>query len=153
MFLLLLNLFPQELMLHGALQACFDTSLNAKGSQKVLGIQKWDNHSGNADAGDYIVGHHWGILGIVGFFKNKFICFLISFRLITGKITNCQWKCNKNSQPELLKIWDVAHAQIFQLNEWALQNRQKLRTVEDAYFANKPFIQSLLDQGIHVVPN
>lgn len=63
MFLLLLDLFPQELMIHGALQACF-----AKDSKKVIGIQKWDNHSGNADAGDFIIGHHFGILGIVGFF-------------------------------------------------------------------------------------
>ncbi|WP_349239091.1 hypothetical protein [Petroclostridium sp. X23] len=90
MFQLLLNLFPQELVFHGAIQACFDTTLNAKDSKKVPGIQKWDNHSGNADAGDYIVGHHWGVLGIIGSFKNQFICFLISFRLITCKSANCQ---------------------------------------------------------------
>ncbi|WHH61591.1 transposase [Petroclostridium sp. X23] len=151
MFLLLLNLFPNELMVHGKIQACFDTTLNAKDSKKVIGIQKWDNHSGNADAGEYIIGHHWGVLGITGFFKNQYISFLISFKLVTGKLAKSQWKCNQSGQAEPLKIWDVAHAQILQLNQWVLQSGHKLRTVEDAYFANKPFIQPLLDQGIDVV--
>jgi hypothetical protein len=151
MFVLLLKLFPQELMLHGAIQACFDTTLTAKDSKKVMGIQKWDNHSGNADAGEYILGHHWGVLGITGFFRNQFVCFLLSFRLITGKITSCQWKVDPKEQAVPLKIWDVAQAQIFQLHEWALENEQKLRTVEDAYFAKHPFIQPLLDKGIPVI--
>lgn len=151
MFQLLLKTFPKELIVHGAIQACFDTTLNAKDAKKILGIQKWDNHSGNADCGEYLIGHHWGVLGIVGFFKSRFICFLISFRLITGKIANCQWKCHENGEVEALKIWDVAHAQVLQLHEWTKGENQKLRVVADAYFSNNPFIQPLLDQGVNIV--
>ncbi len=151
MFQLLLKIFPEELILYGSVQACFDTTLNSKNSKKVLGIQKWGNHSGNADCGEYLIGHHWGVLGIIGFFKKRFICFLISFRLITGKIANCQWKCHENGKAEKLKIWDVAHAQVFQLHEWTKSEKHKLRVVADAYFANKPFIQPLVDKEINVV--
>jgi phage terminase large subunit-like protein len=61
----LLELYEQELMIYGGLLVCYDTSFIAKDSKKVSYIQKWDNHSGNTDAGEYIVGHHWGILGLV----------------------------------------------------------------------------------------
>ena len=151
MFVFLLKTFPDEFIVHGAIQACFDTTLIAKDSKKVIGIQKWDNHSGNADSGKYLIGHHWGVLGIIGFFKTQFICFLISFRLLTGKLANCQWKCDENGNIEPLKIWDVGHAQIYQLNEWAKGEGHRVRVVADAYFSKKPFIQPLLDKGIDVV--
>lgn len=151
MYRWILEQFKDELIVNGAVQACYDTSLIAKSSKKILGIQKWNNHSGNPDAGEYLTGHHWGILGVVGKIKTRYITFLISFRLVTGKISNCQWKCTPDGQISPLKIWDVSHAQIFQLNKWIKQDNLGLRVVEDAYFANKPNIQPLIDEGINVI--
>jgi hypothetical protein len=143
--------FRNELIVNGAVQTCYDTTLIAKSSKKILGIQKWNNHSGNPDAGEYLTGHHWGVLGIIGKIKNRYIAFLISFRLVTGKLSNCQWKCNRDGELAPSKIWDISHAQIFQLNGWTKQKGLGLRVVEDAYFANKPNIQPLIDEGINVI--
>jgi hypothetical protein len=151
MYYLIIEKFMKEIMFHGAIQACYDTSLIAKSSKKILGIQKWNNHSGNPDAGEYLRGHHWGILGVVIKINLRCIALIISFRLITGKLSNCQWKYDPDEGLSQLKIWDVSHAQLFQLNEWTKQKNQKLRVVEDAYFSNKPNIQPLIDKKIYVI--
>lgn len=151
MFNIIIEHFPQEILIHGALQACYDTSLIAKSSKKIVGIQKWNNHSGNPDAGENLIGHHWGVLGIVAKINVRFITFLISFRLITGKLSNCQWKCSPEGQLTPLKIWDVSHGQLFQLNQWTKQKKLRLRVVEDAAFSNNPNIQPLIDDGIEVI--
>jgi len=153
MFLYIIELFPNEFIVHGAVQGCYDTTLVAKNSKKIIGVQKWNNHSGNADCGDYLVGHHIGILGIIGTFKSRCICFLLSFRLITGKKINAQWKFSETGELERMNIWDVSCAQSFQLNEWVQSAGYKLRIVADAYFAKKPFIQPLLNRGIDVITN
>jgi hypothetical protein len=147
----LMKEFGNKAIVHGAVQACYDTTLIAKSSKKVIGVQKWNNHSGNPDAGEFLVGHHWGVLGIIVGIKTRYIALLISFRLITGKLSNCQWKCTPNGEVTPLKIWDVSHAQLFQLKEWTKNRNLELRVVEDAYFANKPNIQPLIDKGIDVV--
>ncbi|WP_132246298.1 hypothetical protein [Marinisporobacter balticus] len=86
----LLALFPNNFMIHGSLLVAYDTSLIAKNSERILGIQKWNNHSSNAEKGKYIIGHHWGILGIVGsFLSNRFLYFPLIFRLISGKLNPC----------------------------------------------------------------
>jgi hypothetical protein len=151
MFNIIIEHFQQDIMIHGAVLGCYDTSLIAKSSKKILGIQKWNNHSGNPDAGDYLTGHHWGILGMIAKINMRYITFLISFRLVTGKLSNCQWKCTPDGQLTPMKIWDVSHAQLFQLNQWTKQKKLKLRVVEDAYFSNKPNIQPLIDEGIDVI--
>lgn len=69
--------------------------------------------------------------------------------MITGKI-KLQWKCGPDGI-EPLKIWDVAHDQILQLNEWAQKHNKPLRVVADAYFSNNPLIQPLMDKNIHVI--
>lgn len=151
MYYFIIEKFTNEIIFHGAVQACYDTSLIAKSSKKILGIQKWNNHSGNPDAGEYLRGHHWGILGVVVKIKTRCIALLLSFRIITGKLSNCQWKCTPDGKISPLKVWDVSHAQLFQLNEWTKQQKQKLRVVEDAYFSNKPNIQPLIDKEIDII--
>ena len=97
MFKLLLRKYIQQLLIYGKLLVVVDTTLTAKNSDKMFGVQKWNNHSGNADAGQYIGGHHWGILGIIGkFFDKRYICFPLLMRIITGKKANWQWICGEN---------------------------------------------------------
>jgi len=40
----------------------------------MIGVQKWRQHNGNPDDGNYIIGHHWAIAGLIGRFANRFIC-------------------------------------------------------------------------------
>lgn len=147
----IVDIFLDDLMMYGALLACYDTTITAKNSKKVGGIQKWNSHSTNADRGEYITGHHFGVAGIIANIKTQFICFILSFRLITGESQHFQFKCSSDNSCEPYKIWDTVHAQILQLNEWLKKYNKPLRVVLDAYFSNKPFIQPLLDKGIHVI--
>ena len=73
-------------------RSCFFIKKSISSWERFVGVQKWNNHSGNADAGQYICGHHWGLLGMVGkFFDKKFLCFPLLMRIITGKKANWQW--------------------------------------------------------------
>ncbi|SHK63275.1 transposase [Paramaledivibacter caminithermalis] len=139
-------------MIHGALLVAYDTTLNAKNSKKILGIQKWKNHSGNADKGEYITGHHLGVLGIIGsFLSQKFLCFPLLFRLISGKSNPCQFVSDTDGKTRPMSFWDNAHATLFQFAKWA--SKHTVRVVVDAYFSNKSFIQPLLDRKnpIHMI--
>ncbi|WP_242867426.1 IS701 family transposase [Thermotalea metallivorans] len=152
LFYKLLELFPDSFIVHGALLLAYDTSLIAKNSEKILGIQKWNNHSGNADKGEYIIGHHWGILGLIGSFLSKrFLCFPLIFWLISGKSNPCQWICDTNGIAKPMNFWNNVHAALFQFADWAC--KYTVRVVVDAYFSNKSFIQPLLDREnpIHVI--
>lgn len=123
-----------------------------KNSKKVIGIQKWRNHSGNADAGEYIIGHHFGILALVGKFLNgRFLSFPLIFRLIVGKSTPCQWICANEGSPSLMDFWCTAHAVIRQFADWA--GKYPVRVVSDSYFSNKSFVKDLVqsERPIHVI--
>jgi len=152
LFSLLIKTFPGHFLLYGAYTVAYDSSLISKNSKKIMGIQKWKNHSGNADTGEFIVGHHWGILGLVGkFFENRFLCFPLLFRLINGKKNVCQWLCSDNGIAMPMNFWNVAHAAILQFAQWV--GDFQVRVVADAYFSNEPFIKELItrDTPIHVV--
>lgn len=152
LFLLLTDTFKSQFLIYGAYLVAFDTSLCAKGSKKIIGIQKWRNHSGNADAGQYIIGHHWGILGLIGkFFNGRFLCFPLIFRLIAGKATPCQWVCDENGTTSSMDFWSIAHAAIRQFALWAC--KYPVRVVADSYFSNQSFIKELVNNSrpIHVI--
>ena len=152
LFGLLTSIFPEQFLLFGSYTVAYDSSLIAKNSKNILGVQKWKNHSGNADTGEYIIGHHWGILGLVGkFYGTRFLCFPLLFKLITGKKQACQWLCTDNGIAAPTDFWDIAHAAILQFAQWV--NNYSVRVVADAYFSNEPFIKKLLTQHnpIHVI--
>jgi hypothetical protein len=152
LFMLLVDTFPDQFLTFGAFNIAYDTSLMSKNSKKIPGIQKWRDHSGNADSGEYITGHHWGILGLVGkFFGKRYMCFPLIFRLISGKSQMFQWICTDKGVAEPMNFWHNAHAAILQFAGWAAGHR--VRVVADAYFSNEKFIKELIGQPgpIHVV--
>lgn len=53
-----------EVFYKGYLIAALDTTLMVSFNRKMLGVQKWYDHSGNADRGGYVRGNHWGLIGI-----------------------------------------------------------------------------------------
>ena len=133
LFSLLINTFPGQFLICGAYTVAYDSSLISKNSKKIPGVQKWRNHSGNADTGEFIVGHHWGILGLVGkFFGNRFLCFPLLFRLINGKKNKFQWLCTDSGTSRPMNFWHTAHAAILQFAQWA--EHHPVRVVADAYF-------------------
>jgi hypothetical protein len=148
MFKLLMRKFIKNFLIFGKLLISVDTTIIAKNSDKMFGVWKWNNHSGNADAGQYIYGHHWGLLGLVGkFFDEKFLCFPLLMRIITGKKSDLQWVAGEKGI-ERMNFWHVVHGLIFEFSQWM---QLEVRVVVDAYFANKSFIKLLMEKRIPVI--
>lgn len=139
------------LKVHGAYLAALDTLLIAKNGHKMLGIQFWKDHSGNADRGERIRGHHWAILGLIAFSQQwgRFLCLPLLMQLISGQLNPFMFVVDPQGVATLATIWDSVLPLIFQLH--LSLNQAALRVVVDAYFAKAPFINPLLEKGIHVV--
>ena len=148
MLKLLLKKYISNYIIHGKLLMAVDTTLTAKNTDKMFGVQKWNNHSGNADAGQYVSGHHWGLLGLIGkFLDTRYICFPLLMRIITGKAADWQWICSEKGN-ERMTFWDVVHAMILEINQWI---GYEVRIVVDAYFSNNSFIAPLMEKRIAVI--
>ena len=75
-----------ELQVHGAFLSVIDTLLIAKNGYRMLGIQKWKDHSDNADRGERIRGHHWALVGLISYSQHwrRYLCFPVLMQLISG---------------------------------------------------------------------
>lgn len=140
-----------SLQVHGAFLAVVDTLLVAKNGHKMPGVQCWKDHSGNADRGERIRGHHWAILGLIAFSQQWgwFFCLPLLMQLISGQLNPFMFIVDPQGVATLATIWDSVHPLIFQLHQFLHQ--AALRVVVDAYFANASFVNPLLEKGIHVV--
>ncbi|RLC83871.1 MAG: hypothetical protein DRI79_13535 [Chloroflexi bacterium] len=140
-----------SLKVHGAYLAAVDTLLIAKNGHKMPGVQFWKDHSGNADRGERIRGHHWAILGLIAFSQSweRFLCLPLLMQLISGQLNPFMFIVDPQGVATLATIWDSVLPLIFQLHLYLHQ--AALRVVVDAYFAKAPFINPLLEKGIHVI--
>jgi hypothetical protein len=141
----------EQLQIHGAYLAVVDTLLVAKNSLKMPGVQKWKDHSGNSDRGDSIWGHHWALVGLIAFSPlwGRYLCLPLLMQLISGQLNPCQFIVDPQGVVTLATFWDGVLPLIWQLHSQL--NQAPLRVVADAYFGKAPFIQPLLNKGIHVI--
>lgn len=148
MLKILVRKYIGNFTIHKKLLIAIDTTLIAKNTKKMFGVQKWNNHSGNAEEGKYIFGHHWGLLGLVGKFLDKrFIFFPLLMKLITGQTAPWQWICGTDGIRRMT-FWDVVHSMIYQFQSWI---GLEIRIVVDAYFSNSSFIAPLMAKGTAVI--
>jgi hypothetical protein len=148
MIRLLLKVLADKLYICRALLLSIDTTFTAKASKIMPGVQKWKDHSGNPDRGSYITGHHWAISGLVSHLANRFLCWPILTRMISGNSNPSHYV----STPEGLRhetFWDSVIAIVLQAKE--MLGDLALRIVVDAYFANATFINPLIAVGIHII--
>ena len=148
---LLTSKLGDQLKVHGAYLGGLDTTLIAKAKGKMLGVQKWRQTSANADRGDAIVGHHWGILGLISFSipLSRYVCWPMLMRLIPGQHNPFLWVVDAQGVLTQGTFWDAVVPMVYHLFE--LLEHAPLRIVADAYFAKAPFIQPLIERGIQVV--
>jgi hypothetical protein len=142
---LLINVLKNKLYIHGAFLVAVDTTHKAKASKKMFGVQKWkqgDNEN------NYIIGHHWAIAGLISRFANRFICYPIMARMISGLKNPSHFVCSSEGVYPMT-FWDTIFAVILQTRQF-LENFN-FRVVVDAYFANSTFINPMIDEGIHVI--
>jgi hypothetical protein len=145
---ILLKALADKLYIYGALLLSIDTTFNAKASKKMIGVQKWKDHSGNPGRGGYIIGHQWAIAGFISRFADRFLCWPVLTRLISGKKNPSVYV----SSPEGLcpeTFWDAVIAVVLQAKDFL--DGIAFRVVVDAFFANAVFINPLLSIGVHVV--
>lgn len=140
-----------SLKVHGAYLAVVDTLLVAKNGAKMLGTQRWKDHSDNADRGDRIWGHHWAIVGLISFSQQwrRYFCFPLLMQLISGQLNPALIMVDPAGVASLATIWDSVHPLIYQMHQHL--NGTALRVVVDAYFSKAPFVNPLLEKGIHVI--
>jgi hypothetical protein len=140
-----------SLQVHGAYLAVVDTLLIAKNGRQMLGIQTWHDHSGNADRGERLRGHHWALLGLVSFSQEwgRYLCFPWVMQLISGQLNPSLFIVDPAGVVTLATIWDSVHPLIYRLHQSL--NRAALRVVVDAYFSKAPFVNPLRQQAIHVI--
>jgi hypothetical protein len=145
---ILLKALADKLYVYGALLLSIDTTFNAKASRKMIGVQKWKDHSGNPDRGEYIIGHQWAIAGFISRFADRFLCWPVITRIISGKKKPSVYV----STPEGLRpetFWDAVIAIVHQTQDFL--DGLAFRVVVDAFFANAVFINPLSALCVHVI--
>lgn len=145
---ILLKALTDKLYIYGALLLSIDTTFNAKASKKMTGVQKWKDHSGNPDRGEYIIGHQWAIAGFISRFTDRFLCWPVITRIISGKKNPSVYVATPEGlRPET--FWDAVIAVVRQTKDFL--DGIAFRVVVDAFFANTAFINPLLALGVHVI--
>jgi hypothetical protein len=140
-----------DLQIHGAYLAALDTWLVAKNGHAMPGVQAWHDHSGNADRGKRIRGHHWAILGLIAWSAtwDRYLCFPWLLRLISGQSNPCQMVVDAAGVAHWANFWECVLPLLWQLQQGL--GDAPLRVVADAYFSKAPFLNPLVQAGIHVI--
>jgi DDE superfamily endonuclease len=137
----------ESLKVHGAYLLGKDTTLVAKTAKRMLGVQKWKDHSDNADRGAYLVGHHWNLVGLISRWETRWLCWPLVMRLVPGLKGARQWIVGTTVEP--MSFWDAAIAALLEVTRCL--GEASVRVVADAYYSKAPFLNGLLARGIHVI--
>jgi hypothetical protein len=136
-----------QLQVHGAYLVGKDTTLVAKTAKRMLGVQKWKDHSDNADRGAYLIGHHWNLVGLISPWETRWLCWPLVMRLVPGLQGARQWLVGDAVAP--MSFWDAAIAAILEVTRCL--GEASVRVVADAYYSKAPLLNGLLARGIHVI--
>jgi hypothetical protein len=137
----------EQLKVHGAYLVGTDTTLVAKSAKRMLGVQKWKDHSDNADRGAYLIGHHWNLVGLISPWESRWRCWPLVMRLVPGLKGARQWIVGATVEP--MSFWDAAIAAILEVTRCL--GEASVRVVADAYYSRAPFLNGLVARGIHVI--
>jgi hypothetical protein len=144
---LLVTQLGEQLKVHGAYLVGKDTTLVAKTAKRMLGVQKWKDHSDNADRGAYLIGHHWNLVGMISPWETRWLCWPLVMRLVPGLKGARQWLVGEAVEP--MTFWDAAIAAILEVTQQL--GDAAVRVVVDAYYAKAPCLNGLLARGIDVI--
>jgi DDE superfamily endonuclease len=136
-----------QLQVHGAYLVGKDTTLVAKTAKRMPGVQKWKDHSDNADRGAYLVGHHWNLVGLISPWGTRWLCWPLVMRLVPGLQGARQWIVGDAAEP--MSFWDAAIAAILEVTRCLGEGA--VRVVADAFYSKAPFLNGLLVRGIDVI--
>lgn len=146
----LLGLLRKELgsacMLGKYVLVGIDPTFVAKVKGRMLGVQKWHMSSDNPDRGEYITGHQWAICGLLAFVKDRWQCFAVMTRQVSGQKNPSHFVVDPQGVVTPMNIWQAVLALIYQVA--CHLTGTPLCVVADAYFSKAPFINPLVERGI-----
>lgn len=152
---LLVSELGDKMKIYGAHLIAVDTSFVFKSSKRMMGVQKWKDHSGNSDRGGHIVGHNWAIGALISCFGDRFLSWPICCRLISGKVNPFCFIAAEDGTIRRANIWDIVRAvpyqMVFFLGGVPCDGGPPVRVVADAFFSRAPFINPMIDKGIDVI--
>jgi len=152
---ILIRELADQMKIYGCYLIGLDTFLIAKSGKKMIGVQNWKDHSSNPDRGEYIRGHHWGIGALISRFSDRFLCWPILCRLISGEKEPFLFMTTEDGKAERGQILDAAVAIVYQISllmgGFPCDGGPALRAVADAFFSKAPFINPLILKGIHLI--
>lgn len=145
-----------QLLICGGFLTWLDTTLISKTKGRMAGVQKWRDHSGNPDRGEYLVGHHWALAGLLGVSAVAgVLCFPLLAGLISGHLNPLGFVVNAAGEAVRPNFWDAVCPLLTRLKQWlnglGLVSPVVMRVVADAYFAKASFINRMLENGIQVI--
>jgi hypothetical protein len=144
---LVVTTLGHTLQVHGAYLLVTDTTLVAKTATRMPGVQKWKDHSDNADRGTYLVGHHWNLVGLISPWASRWLCWPLVMRLVPGLQGARQWIVGDTAA--LMSFWDAAIAAVLEVTRCL--GAASVRIVADAFYAKAPFLNGLLARRIDVI--
>jgi len=144
---LVVTTLGNTLQVHGAYLLDTDTTLVAKTATRMPSVQKWKDHSDNADRGAYLVGHHWTLVGLISPWGTRWLCWPLVMRFVPGLKGARQWIVGDTVA--LMSFWDAAIAAILEVRRYL--GEASVRVVADAFYAKAPFLNGLLVRGIDVI--
>jgi len=144
---LVVTTLGDTLQVYGAYLLDTDTTLVAKTSTRMVGVQTWKDHSDNADRGAYLVGHHWNLVGLISPWGPRWLCWPLVLRLVPGLQGARQWIVG--ATVETMSFWDAAIAAILEVTRCL--GEAPVRVVADAYYSKAPFLNGLRARGIDLI--
>ena len=136
-----------QLQVHGASLLGKETTLVAKTATRMVGGQKWKDHSDHADRGAYLVGHHWNLVGLLSPWGTRWLCWPLVMRLVPGLQGARQWLVGATAEP--MSCWDAAMAASLEVT--GCLGDAAARVVADAYYSKAPLLNGLRARGIDVI--
>jgi hypothetical protein len=82
----LLRQLAGRLLLWEARLAAVDPMLIPQMRGKIPGVQTWHAQSGAPARGESLVGHHWGLIGLVSTWGAAYLCWPVWARLLPGQL-------------------------------------------------------------------
>jgi DDE superfamily endonuclease len=142
--MLVVTRLGDQLQVHGAYVLGQDTTLVAKTSQRMVGVQTWKAPSDNADRGPYLVGHHWNLVGLISPWGTRWRCWPRMMRLVPGLQGARQWIVG--APVETLSCWDAAIAAILEVPRCL--GEAPVRVVAEAFYSQAPCLNGLRARGL-----
>jgi hypothetical protein len=118
-----------------------DPSFVAKVKGRMVGVQKWREHSENPDRGRQVMGHQGMLGGLLTRLGERWRCFPIWARLVSGKQQPSHFVGSPPEQVHPRSIWETAIALVVQASSM-------VSGVMEAYFANACLLNPVIAQGI-----